>query len=386
MKKGITVISFTVLIALATAAALAAAEKPLLAQHPSLSRTQIVFAYAGDLWIAPRDGGPAIHLTTGVGIESDPCFSPDGTMVAFTGQYDGNVDVFVVPAAGGVPRRITHHPGPDEVVGWTPDGQRIIFRSARASASGIPTLFTVPAGGGFPEELPLPTGVSGSFSADGSRLAYVPTMKWQVAWKRYHGGQTTPIWIVSLADLKVEKVPRDNSNDSNPMWVGDKIYFLSDRKGPVSLWVYDLATKKIAEALPNTGFDFKSASAGPGGIVVEQFGQLHLFDLATGTAHPIDVSLAGDLPEVRPHYIKVGDRISAAGVSPNGARAVFEARGEILTVPAEKGDIRNLTRTPGVMERDPSWSPDGKSIAYFSEESGEYALHIRDQSGQGPVR
>ena len=386
MKKGITVISFVVLVAFAAAAALTAAEKPLLAQHPSLSRTQIVFAYAGDLWIAPRDGGPAIHLTTGVGIENDPCFSPDGTMVAFTGQYDGNVDVFVVPAAGGVPRRITSHPGPDEVVGWTPDGKRIVFRAARASASGIPTLFTVGAAGAFPEELPLPTGVSGSFSADGSRLAYVPTMKWQVAWKRYHGGQTTPIWIVSLADLKVEKVPRDNSNDSNPMWVGDKIYFLSDRKGPVSLWVYDLATKKVAEALPNTGFDFKSASAGPGGIVVEQFGQLHLFDLATGTAHPIDVSLAGDLPEVRPHYVKVGDRISTGGVSPNGARAVFEARGEILTVPAEKGDVRNLTRTPGVMERDPSWSPDGKSIAYFSEESGEYALHIRDQAGSGPVR
>jgi tricorn protease len=380
---------FLIAVAMAAGAgltALGAAERPLLAQHPSLSRTQIVFAYAGDLWIAPREGGPALRLTAGAGIESDPCFSPDGASVAFTGQYDGNIDVFVVPAAGGVPRRITYHPGADEVVGWTPDGQRIIFRSARASASGVPTLFTVGAEGGFPEELPLPTAVSGSYAADGSRLAYVPTMQWQAAWKRYHGGQTTPIWIVSLADLKVEKVPRDNSNDSNPMWVGDKIYFLSDRKGPVSLFVYDLASKKVAEALANNGLDFKSASAGPGGIIVEQFGRLHLFDLATGTAHPIDISLAGDLPEVRPHYVKVGERIAAGGVSPNGARAVFEARGEILTVPAEKGDIRNLTRTTGVMERDPSWSPDGQSIAYFSEESGEYALHIRDQAGQGPVK
>lgn len=364
---------------------LAGAEKPLLARHPSISKTRIVFAYAGDLWIAPREGGEAVHLTTGVGIESDPFFSPDGTTVAFTGQYDGNTDVFVVPAAGGVPRRLTYHPSPDEVAGWTPDGKRIIFRSARSSASGVLSLFTVPVEGGFPDELPLPTGVSGSFSADGSRLAYVPTQQWQRAWKRYHGGQTTPIWIVSLADLKVEKIPRENSNDSNPMWVGDKIYFLSDRKGPVSLFVYDLATKKVEQALPNTGLDFKSATAGPGGIVVEQFGALHVFDTATGQARPVPISLQGDLPEVRPHYVKVGDRIAAARLSPNGARAVFEARGEVLTVPAEKGDIRNLTRTTGVMERDPSWSPDGRSIAYFSDESGDYALYIRDQAGAGPA-
>jgi tricorn protease len=362
---------------------LAGAEKPLLAQHPSLSKTQIVFAYAGDLWLASRDGGPATRLTTGVGIENNPWFSPDGATVAFSGEYDGNVDVYVVAAAGGIPRRITHHPGPDEVIGWTPDGKRIIFRSTRSSASGIPTLFTVGRDGGFPEELPLPTGVSGSFSADGKRLAYVPTMQWQAAWKRYQGGQTTPVWIVSLSDLKVEKIPRENSN---PMWVGDKIYFLSDRKGPISLWVYDLATKKVAEALPNTGLDFKSAAAGPGGIVIEQFGALHLFDPASGTAKPISVSLQGDLPEVRPHYVKVGQRIASASLSPNGARAAFEARGEILTVPAEKGDVRNLTRTTGVMERDPSWSPDGKSVAFFSDESGEYALHIVDQAGQGPAK
>jgi tricorn protease len=380
------IIGSVILAAFAAGPALFAAERPLLAQHPSLSQTRIVFAYAGDLWLAPRDGGPADRLTTGVGIESDPWFSPDGATVAFTGQYDGNTDVYVVAAAGGVPRRITHHPGADEVVGWTPDGRRVIFRSSRSSASGIPTLFTVGLDGGFPEELPLPTGVSASFSADGKRLAYVPTMQWQAAWKRYRGGQTTPIWIISLADLKVEKIPRENSNDSNPMWVGDKVYFLSDRKGPVSLFVYDLATKKVAEALPNAGLDFKSAAAGPGGIVVEQFGALHLFDPASGRAHSLSVSLAGDLPEVRPHYVKAGSRIAAAAISPNGARAVFEARGEILTVPAEKGDIRNLTKTTGVMERDPSWSPDGKSIAYFSDESGEYALHIRDQAGEGPVK
>ncbi|TFG55615.1 MAG: protease [Candidatus Aminicenantes bacterium] len=374
------------LLALVAGPALAAAEKPLLAQHPSLSRTQIVFAFAGDLWLTGRDGGPASRLTTGVGIESDPFFSPDGTLIAFSGQYDGNTDVFIVPTAGGIPRRLTYHPGADEVVGWKPDGKRVIFRSTQNSFSPVPTLFTVGLDGGFPEELPLPTGVSGSFSADGSRLAYVPTMQWQAAWKRYQGGQTTPIWIINLSDLKVEKIPRENSNDSNPMWVGDKIYFLSDRRGPVSLFVYDLATKKVTQVLPNDGLDFKSASSGPGGIVVEQFGALRLFDPAKGTARPLSVSLEGDLPEVRPRYVKVGSRIAAAAISPNGARAVFEARGEILTVPAEKGDIRNLTKTTGVMERDPSWSPDGKSVAYFSDESGEYALHIRDQAGQGPVR
>jgi tricorn protease len=364
----------------------AAAAPPLLAQHPSLSRTHIVFAFAGDLWVTSRDGGSSTRLTAGVGIESDPCFSPDGTLVAFSGQYDGNTDVYLVAAGGGIPRRLTHHPGADEVVGWSPDGKRVIFRSSRASSSPVPTLFTVGVDGGFPEQMPLPTGVEASYSADGSRLAYVPTVQWQEAWKRYRGGQTTPIWIVTLSTLALEKIPRENSNDSNPMWMGNKIYFLSDRKGPVSLYAYDLSTKTVTQALANDGLDFKYASVGPGGIVIEQFGALHVFDPATGRAKPVPVTLTGDLPEVRPRYVKVGERIDAAVISPNGARAAFEARGEILTVPAEKGDIRNLTRTTGVMERDPAWSPDGKSIAYFSDESGEYALHIRDQGGQGAVK
>jgi tricorn protease len=225
MTNRIKIIALSLLLALLAGPALAAAGKPLLFQHPSLSRTQIVFAFAGDLWLTGRDGGPASRLTTGVGIESDPFFSPDGTLVAFSGQYDGNTDVFVVPAAGGIPRRLTHHPAADEVVGWKPDGKRVIFRSTRNSFSPVPALFTVGLDGGFPEELPLPTGVAASFSADGSRLAYVPTMHWQAAWKRYQGGQTSPIWIIDLSDLKVEKIPRENSNDSNPMWVGDKIYF-----------------------------------------------------------------------------------------------------------------------------------------------------------------
>ena len=385
---GLRLLPAFALLAFAAAASrpAAAQPKPVLAQHPSISRTHVVFACAGDLWLAGRDGGKAVRLTAGAGTEADPFFSPDGSLVAFTGQYDGNTDVYVVPAAGGVPRRLTHHPDPDEAAGWTPDGRRVLFRAGRTLPSGILSLYTVAVDGGPEEPLPVPTGVAGAYSPDGARLAYVPTTQWQRAWKRYRGGQTTPVHIVSLDTLEVEKVPRENSNDSHPMWVGDKVYFLSDRKGPVSLFAYDPAAKTVAEVLPNDGLDFKSASAGPGGIVVEQFGALHFFDPATGRARPLPVTLDGDLAEVRPRYVKVGDRIAAAGISPNGARAVFEARGEILTVPAEKGDIRNLTRTTGVMERDPSWSPDGLSVAYFSDESGEYALHIRDQAGRGPVR
>src|SRR5512142_2386620 len=307
MKNGLRTIGALIVIAAIAAGAgagstLAAAEKPLLAQRPSISQTQLVFAYAGDLWIAPRDGGAAIHLTTGVGVESDPVFSPDGATVAFTGQYDGNTDVFVVPAAGGVPRRITYHPGPDEVTGWTPDGKRIVFRSGRQSSSRLPPLFTVSVEGGFPEALPLPTAVSGSFSADGTRLAYVPTMQWQAAWKRYQGGQTTPIWIVSLADLKVEKIPRENSNDSDPMWVGDKIYFLSDRAGPVSLFCYDTKSKAVTQVVKSSGLDLKAASAGPGAIVYEQFGAIHLVDVASGKDERVPIRVSGDLPEVRPGF------------------------------------------------------------------------------------
>lgn len=360
--------------------------EPSLLQKPTLSRSQIVFVYAGDLWIVGREGGTASRLTTGSGVETDPKFSADGSLVAFTGEYDGNVDVYVVPATGGVPRRLTYHPGPDLVTAWTADGKQILFRSNRTSTNNVPKLFTVSVDGGFPAEVPLPMGVTGSYSADGSRLAYVPTIKWQEAWKQYRGGQTTPIWLARLSDSSIEKLPRDNSNDSNPMWVGDKIYFLSDRNGPVSLFAYDTNSKKVTQLVKNDGLDIKSANAGPGAIVYEQFGSLHLYDLASGKERKLNITVSGDLTGVRPRYVKVARSISAAALSPTGARAVFQARGEIITVPAEKGDARNLTNTAGAAERYPAWSPDGKSIAYFSDESGEYALHLRDQTGMGEVK
>ncbi len=229
-------------------------------------------------------------------------------------------------------------------------------------------------------------GVDGGYSPDGEKIAYVPNLKWQAAWKRYRGGQTTPIYIVRLKDLQLERVPRQNSNDSQPVWFKDKVYFLSDRNGPVTLFSYDTKAKSVKQEIENKGLDFKSLSAGPDALVYEQFGAVYLYDPASGKSNQVHITVSADLPETRPHFEKAAEQIQNAGISPTGARAVFEAHGDIFTAPAEKGDVRNLTRTPGVEDRDPSWSPDGKSIAYFSDESGEYALHIVDQTGLGTIK
>ena len=358
---------------------------PLLLQQPALSATQIVFVFAGDLWRVPRAGGEAHRLTAGPGLESNPAFSPNGSTIAFTGEYDGNVDVFTVPAAGGIPKRLTWHPAADTVLGWTPDGKRVLFSSARESYASFRELYTVDLNGGFPEKLALPMGAEAAYSQDGTQLAYVPLGRAFAVWKRYRGGRATPIWLAKLSDSSIEKLPRTDSNDFNPMWVGTRIYFLSDRSGAVTLFSYEVRSKQVKEEMKNTGLDVKSASAGPGAIVYEQFGSLNLFDLKSGKSNSVPVTLSGDLAEVRDHTVTVNLRLRSAHPSPNASRAVFEARGEILTVPAEKGDPRILTNTPGVMERDPAWSPDGKTIAYFSDESGEYALHLAPQTGTGEV-
>jgi len=366
----------------------APSDPPLLLRFPTVSKTQIVFNYAGDLWIVNRDGGDARRLTSGIGTEALPYFSPDGSMIAFSGEYDGNLDVYVVPAMGGVPHRLTYHPAEEYVAGWTPDGKKILFSSWGNSFMHFEDqLYTVPVDGGFPTALPLPIAEDASLSPDGSHLAYVPHPKWQQAWKRYHGGQTTPIWIADLKDSSIVKVPRENSNDHHLMWIGDTVYFLSDRNGPVSLFAYDTKTKQVTEALHSDGLDFKTASAGPDAIVIEQFGAIKLYDLQSHQAKNISIHVEGDLEAVRPHFAKVEPkRIQNFGISPTGARAVFEAWGEIFTVPTDKGDIRNLTHSPAVADRDPAWSPDGKSVAYFTDESGEYELAIRDQNGLGTVR
>ncbi len=391
MRK--TILTLLILIAIASIDAsfgTAQSNKPLLMRNPTLSRTHIVFGYAGDLWIVPRDGGEANRLTSGIGVETTPLFSPDGRTVAFTGEYDGNVDVYTVAASGGVPKRLTYHPGNDGLAGWTPDGKQVLFVSGRNSYSGrFARLFTIPLDGVFPTEVPLPMGYEGAYSPDATRLAYMPIPRAFNAWKRYRGGMTAPLWIANLSDSSIEKIPRDNSNDFNPMWAGsvaDKVFFLSDRNGPISLFAYDTKAKKVNQLIQNNGLDIKSASAGPDAIVYEQFGSLHLYDLKSGKTKQVNVAINGDMLALRPKFEKVGTRIMNVAISPSGARAIFEARGDIISVPAEKGDARNLTNTTGVAERDPSWSPDGKWIAYFSDESGEYALHLRDQKGLGEVK
>jgi len=385
------------LLALACAlapAAFGAAGSLHLLQRPAMNKTLIVFSYAGDLWSVPRTGGTAQRLTEGQGFETDAAFSPDGNTIAFSGEYDGNTDVFTIPVDGGIPRRITYHPDADRVVGWTPDGSHILFRSNRTSFSRFTQLFTVPAEGGLPQPLPLPMACTGAYSPDGRRMVYAPLDGGQfapgftnfVAWKRYRGGEASYLWLVNFADLSITRIPRTDSNDISPLWIGDKVYFLSDRNGPMTLFRYDPQSKKVEELIHNTGKDIVSASAGPGGIVYEQFGQIHIYDLASGKEHAVPIEITADLSEVRPRFQNVAREIREAHISPTGVRAVFEAHGEILTVPAEKGDIRDLTNTPGVMERTPAWSPDGRWIAYFSDESGEYALHIKSQNGEGETR
>ncbi len=385
---------FTLLAVLCTSSAFGAGALRLM-QKPAISQSQIVFTYAGDLWTVSREGGVATRLTSGVGVETEVAFSPDGRTLAFTGQYDGNMDVFTMPAAGGVPTRVTYHPDPDHVVGWTPDGKRILFRSTRQSYSRYTQLYSVPPEGGLAEALPLPMAAAGSYSPDGKRMAYAPLDSGQfptglenfVSWKRYRGGRASYLWIVNFADLATEKIPRTDSNDTCPMWIGNRIYFLSDREGGVmTLYRYDPASKQVSKVIDNTGKDIVYASAGPGGIVYEQFGQIHLYDLASRKEHQVPIEIDADLSEVRPHFQNVSRELKEPRISPTGVRALFEAHGEILTVPAEKGDIRNLTNSPGVMDRTPSWSPDGRSIAWFSDASGEYALSIKPQNGEGDER
>jgi tricorn protease len=381
MKRRL-VFAFLCAMVVATAGLASAAPAPqLLLRDPTVSRTQIAFTYGGDIWIVGRRGGDAHRLVTGLHQANLPIFSPDGSQIAFTGIYDGNADVYVVSASGGEPRRLTYHPGPDVAVGWTPDGKRILFRSARASYSDPNQLYTIPVGGGDPTEMPLVMAEAGSYSPDGTHLAYVPNFQWEPFWKGYRGGQTTYVLIANLADSSTVAVPRNGSNDNLPMWIGDRVYFTSDRDGPITLFSYDTRTRKVEKVVKNDGFDITSASAGADAIVYSQFGALHLYDVATGRSEPVHVNVSADLAAVRPHWENVATTIVDAAISPNGVRAAFETHGEIFTVPAENGDVRNITKTPGVEERSPAWSPDGKWIAYFSDATGEYTLHIRDQRG-----
>ena len=383
MRHSLGILALTLL----SCAVLPAATGPtVLPQRPALSKTHIVFNWAGDLWVVPRQGGEARRLTTAPGIETNAIFSPDGETIVFSGGYDGNSDLFSMPVSGGEPKRLTYHPSSEVPLAFTPDGQGILFRSDRTSPSRFETFFTMGLDPGPATPLPLPMGDDASYSPDGKRIAYTPLSPAFRIWKHYRGGTSSAIWIANLDDSAVEKLPRDNSNDFCPMWNGERIYFLSDRNGAMTLFFYDLKTKKVTEALKNTGLDFRHASLGPGGIVLERFGQLEVYDLKSGKVAQVEVHAAGDLASLRPSFEKTGEHIRASNLSPTGARAVFEARGDIYTAPGDKGDVRNITATSGVAERSPAWSPDGKEIAYFSDASGEYQLHIAKQDGSGTPR
>ena len=356
---------------------------------PAVSAEHVAFVYAGDLWIARLDGGGVRRLTAHEGEESGPRFSPDGRLLAFTGMYDGNIDVYVMPVEGGEPARLTWHPGPDRLQGFSPDGSRVLFTSPRSvHTRRFLQLHTVPVAGGFPERLPIPTAHEASYSPDGARIAYLPYGDEFETWKHYRGGTASVVWLYDPADHSVEEVPRPEggSNDTDPMWLGETVYFLSDRAGELNLFSYDPATRAVVQHTFHEDFPVLAASAGGGRIVYEQAGYLHLFDPGTGAFERLVLGVAADLVETRPRYASGVEFVRNAQLSPSGARAVFELRGEIVTVPAEEGSARNLTATPGVHERSPVWSPDGRSIAWFSDASGEYELHVAPQDGRGEVR
>ncbi len=358
-----------------------------LLRNPDISATQIVFTHGGDLWIVPREGGEARRLTSDVGLEFQPKFSPDGRLIAFSGQYDGNTDVFVMPAEGGEPRRLTWHPLPDRVIDWEPDGATIRFQSSRTSFTRREAqLWTVSAVGGLPEPIPLPEGGLSSWSPDGKKLAYNRITREQRTWKRYTGGMAQNIWIHDFATGKTQQVTDWPGTENFPMWHGDTIYFTSDRTGRLQIWAYDVPTGNFRQVTNHDAYDVKYPSLGPDAIVYENGGWLWVLDLATEQTHRVRVALHDDKVHARPRWRDVDEWITGAGVGPDAKRVVFSARGDLFTVPREKGDVRQLTDTPDVNDIRPQWSPDGRWIAWFSDQGGDYELYVMAADGKGTPR
>jgi len=361
-------------------------------RFPDISRTHIAFVYAGDLWIVPSAGGTALPLATGGGAETTPRFSADGSQVAFVGSYGGARDVYVMPVAGGVPERVTWHPAGEWLCDWTPDGE-LLFSTGALATGPLPTLATVSTDGAMPEPLPLPWGTMGAIHGKGEWLAYTPHTADNRTWKRYRGGMATDIWLFNLATNASERVTTFEGTDTQPMWAGDVMYYLSDN-GPshkLNIWSYDLKSKKHTQVTKFDDIDVKWPAIGPGasgkGEIVFQHGsELKVLDCASKKTRVVEVTIPGDRPQLREQRVNTTRYFQSAGISATGKRAVVEARGDIWTVPAEKGSPRNLTRSSGSAERLPSWSPDGRWIAYFSDTTGEYELYLMQSDGKGETR
>ncbi|HEY3862995.1 MAG TPA: PDZ domain-containing protein [Verrucomicrobiae bacterium] len=356
---------------------------------PAVSQDHIAFAYANDLWVANLDGSGVRRLTSHPGIQSGPHFSPDGKWIAFSGQYDGNTDVYVVSSDGGEPKRLTWHPMDDIALGFTQDGGSVLYSSpAQSYTRRYVQLFTVPRDGGEPSRLPIPHAWKASYSPDGTKIVYCPLSERFKQWKHYRGGAVSELIIFNTKDNSIEHVPQPagRCNDADPVWMDGKIYFRSDRNGEFNLFSFDPSTKEISQLTEHKDFPILSLGGGAGRIIYEQAGYIFLYDVKARHAERLKIGIATDLTETRPRFANGAKWIRHAWVSPTGARAVFEFRGEIITVPKEKGDDRNLSLSPAANDCWPAWSPDGKWISWFSDESGEYALHIAPQDGHGETR
>jgi len=390
MKK-LTFLLFFVFISLSFAL-----EEARVLRFPAIYKDQVVFTYAGDLYTVPVSGGIARKLTSHIGYECFARFSPDGKYIAFTGEYDGNREVYIIPSEGGIPKRLTYTPvlsrddvsdrmGPNNIVmGWTPDGERIIFRSRMREWNDFNgQLYTVSKNGGLPEQLPLPRGGFCSFSPDGKKLAYNRIFREFRTWKRYRGGMADDVWIYDFQTKKIENITNNPALDIIPMWHGERIYFLSDRdeKARMNLYFYEIPTKKIKKLTDFEDYDIKFPSLGSDSIVFEKGGFLYGFDLKTEKVSKITVYIADDQITGREDIVKVSDKINYFDISPDGKRALFGARGEIFTVPAKHGNTRNLTNSSGIHERNPKWSPDGKWIAFISDKTGRDEIYIIPQDG-----
>ncbi len=355
-----------------------------LLREPTLSSESVVFVYANDLWKASVEGGDAIRLTSNEGYESLPHFSTDEQWIAFSAEYDGNTDVYVISANGGSPKRLTYHPGADYVQGWTPDG-KVLFRSARnARPTRLNQLFTVGMDDVLPKAVDVPRASYGEISPDGRYIAYTPITFWDPEWRNYRGGQAMPIWIVNLETKELQRTPQpDDERHLYPVWIGSKVYYLSERDYASNIWSYDINTKAEEQITFHKQFDIKSLDAAGNQLVYEQGGYLHLLNPQTKESQQLNISVKGDLNFSREHWVDVtGNNVSNPNLSPKGKRAIFEYRGDIFTFPKEEGSWRNLTKSSGVADRYPIWSPKGEKVAWFSDATGEYQLVVADQYGQ----